>query len=66
MGVMLGHVIGGAQVANNPDNPMPKSHKGPVIFYMRVEALVNFPCEGIRSSYAAEKFCLQNQGESRQ
>ena len=45
---------------------MPKSHKGLVIFYMRVEALVNFPCEGIRSSYAAEKFCLQNQGESRQ
>ena len=29
MGVMWGHVIGGAQVADNPDNPIAKSHKGP-------------------------------------
>lgn len=64
VGVMWGYVIGGVQIANNPDNLVAKSHKGPVIFYMRVEVLVNFPCEGIRYSYTAEKFCLQNQGES--
>ncbi|OCL05159.1 lytic polysaccharide monooxygenase [Glonium stellatum] len=34
VGVMWGHVIGGPQVANDPDNPIAKSHKGPVIFYM--------------------------------
>ncbi|XTI90862.1 glycoside hydrolase [Cenococcum geophilum] len=27
MGVMWGHVIGGAQVADNPDNPIAKSYK---------------------------------------
>ena len=32
--VMWGHVIGGAHVSNDPDNPVSKSHKGPVIFYM--------------------------------
>ncbi|KAF2500549.1 glycoside hydrolase [Lophium mytilinum] len=34
VGVMWGHVIGGAQSAGDPDNPIAKSHKGPVIFYM--------------------------------
>ncbi|KAF2176419.1 lytic polysaccharide monooxygenase [Zopfia rhizophila CBS 207.26] len=34
VGVQWGHVIGGAQMANDPDNPIAKSHKGPTIFYM--------------------------------
>ena len=66
VGVMWGYVISGVYIANNPDNLVAKSYKGPVIFYMRVKALVNFPFNGIRYSYAAEKFCLQNQGESQQ
>jgi cellulase len=34
IGVQWGHVIGGAQVANDPDHPIAKSHKGPTLFYM--------------------------------
>jgi len=34
VGVMWGHVLGGAQFANDADNPIAKSHKGPTIFYM--------------------------------
>ncbi|KAF2278383.1 glycoside hydrolase family 61 protein-like protein [Westerdykella ornata] len=34
VGVQWGHVIGGAQFANDPDHPIAKSHKGPTIFYM--------------------------------
>lgn len=34
VGVMWGHVIGGAQSANDADNPIAKSHKGPTMFYM--------------------------------
>ncbi|KAF2252649.1 lytic polysaccharide monooxygenase [Trematosphaeria pertusa] len=34
VGVMWGHVIGGAQFANDKDNPIAASHKGPTIFYM--------------------------------
>jgi lytic cellulose monooxygenase (C1-hydroxylating) len=37
IGVMWGHIIGGAQSANDPDNPIAKSHKGPTIFYMQVD-----------------------------
>ncbi|KAF2033331.1 hypothetical protein EK21DRAFT_98334 [Setomelanomma holmii] len=33
-GVNWGHVIGGAQFANDTDNPIAKSHKGPTIFYI--------------------------------
>ena len=36
VGVLWGHVIGGAQFANDPDHPIAKSHKGPTIFYMYV------------------------------
>lgn len=36
VGVMWGHVIGGAQFANDADNPIAKSHKGPTIFYLYV------------------------------
>lgn len=36
VGVLWGHVIGGAQFANDPDHPIAKSHKGPTIFYMCV------------------------------
>ncbi|KAK1771199.1 glycoside hydrolase [Phialemonium atrogriseum] len=28
------HIIGGAQFANDPDNPIAKSHKGPVMAYL--------------------------------
>jgi len=34
VGVMWGHVIGGAQSANDKDNPIAPSHKGPTMFYM--------------------------------
>ncbi|KAJ4365582.1 hypothetical protein N0V83_008202 [Neocucurbitaria cava] len=34
VGVMWGHVIGGAQTANDADNPIAKSHKGPTMFYL--------------------------------
>lgn len=41
VGVMWGHVIGGAQVANDADNPIAHSHKGPTMFYMSVTF---YPC----------------------
>ncbi len=34
IGTFWGHVIGGAQFANDPDNPIAKSHKGPVMAYL--------------------------------
>jgi hypothetical protein len=42
VGVMWGHVIGGAQFANDVDNPIAKSHKGPTIFYMYVFTLKSY------------------------
>lgn len=36
VGVLWGHVIGGAQFSGDPDQPIAKSHKGPTIFYMYV------------------------------
>jgi cellulase len=42
VGVMWGHVIGGAQYANDVDNPIASSHKGPTIFYMYVLVLRAF------------------------
>jgi hypothetical protein len=42
VGVMWGHVIGGAQYANDVDNPIASSHKGPTIFYMYVLMLRAF------------------------
>ncbi|OTA62363.1 lytic polysaccharide monooxygenase [Hypoxylon sp. EC38] len=34
VGAWWGHVIGGAQSANDADNPIAKSHKGPIIVYL--------------------------------
>jgi len=34
VGVLWGHVIGGAQFQGDPDHPIAKSHKGPTLFYM--------------------------------
>lgn len=34
IGAFWGHVIGGAQFANDPDNPIAKSHKGPVTAWL--------------------------------
>ncbi|KAH9880057.1 hypothetical protein J1614_002082 [Plenodomus biglobosus] len=34
VGVMWGHVLGGAQFPGDKDNPIAPSHKGPTIFYM--------------------------------
>ncbi len=34
VGAFWGHVIGGAQFANDADNPIAKSHKGPVMAYL--------------------------------
>jgi cellulase len=34
VGINWGHIIGGAQSANDADHPIAKSHKGPVLFYM--------------------------------
>ncbi|KAF2750508.1 carbohydrate-binding module family 1 protein [Sporormia fimetaria CBS 119925] len=34
VGAWWGHVIGGAQGANDPDHPIAKSHKGPIIYYL--------------------------------
>ncbi|KAI0004376.1 glycoside hydrolase family 61 protein [Xylariaceae sp. FL0662B] len=34
LGAYFGHVIGGAQFANDPDNPIAKSHKGPVTVWL--------------------------------
>lgn len=34
IGAYFGHVIGGAQFANDPDNPIAKSHKGPVTAWL--------------------------------
>jgi cellulase len=37
VGVNWGHIIGGAQSANDADHPIAKSHKGPVLFYMYIK-----------------------------
>lgn len=34
IGSWWGHVLGGAQYANDPDNPIAKSHKGPIMAYL--------------------------------
>ena len=34
VGAWWGHVIGGAQIANDPDNPIAPSHKGPIMVYL--------------------------------
>ena len=34
VGAWWGHVLGGAQYANDPDNPIAKSHKGPIMAYL--------------------------------
>ncbi|KAF1917469.1 glycoside hydrolase [Ampelomyces quisqualis] len=34
VGAWWGHVIGGAQGANDPDNPIAKSHKGPISYWL--------------------------------
>jgi len=34
IGAYWGHVIGGAQFPNDPDNPIAKSHKGPISAYL--------------------------------
>lgn len=34
IGAWYQHVIGGAQFANDPDNPIARSHKGPVMAYL--------------------------------
>jgi len=34
IGAYWGHVIGGAQRANDMDHPIAKSHKGPVMAYL--------------------------------
>jgi cellulase len=34
VGAWWGHVIGGAQSANDPDHPIARSHKGPIIVYL--------------------------------
>ncbi|KAK3945970.1 glycoside hydrolase [Diplogelasinospora grovesii] len=34
IGAFWGHVIGGAQFANDADNPIAKSHKGPIMAYL--------------------------------
>jgi lytic cellulose monooxygenase (C1-hydroxylating) len=34
VGAWWGHVIGGAQQANDPDHPIARSHKGPIIVYL--------------------------------
>ena len=34
VGTWWQHVIGGAQFANDADNPIAKSHKGPVMAYL--------------------------------
>lgn len=34
VGAWWGHVIGGAQGPNDPDHPIAKSHKGPILYYL--------------------------------
>lgn len=34
VGTLWGHVLGGAQSANDPDNPIASSHKGPIQVYL--------------------------------
>jgi cellulase len=34
IGAYFGHVIGGAQSANDPDNPIAPSHKGPITAWL--------------------------------
>jgi hypothetical protein len=58
VGVNWGHIIGGAQSANDADNPIAASHKGPVLFYMYVPFPMHIPviCLSNASEVAGEPY----------
>ncbi|KAI0887932.1 glycoside hydrolase family 61 protein [Annulohypoxylon maeteangense] len=55
VGAWWGHVIGGAQSANDPDNPIAKSHKGPIIVYLaKVDNAATAQATGLKWFKVAE------------
>ncbi|KAL2256925.1 hypothetical protein VTK26DRAFT_919 [Humicola hyalothermophila] len=49
IGAYWGHVIGGAQFPGDPDNPIAKSHKGPVMAYLaKVDDAANANLNGLQ------------------
>ncbi|RDL30660.1 Glycosyl hydrolase family 61 [Venustampulla echinocandica] len=55
VGGWWGHVIGGAQGSNDPDNPIASSHKGPIIYYLaKVDNAATTGTTGLRWFKVAE------------
>ncbi|PPR08307.1 hypothetical protein CVT24_000766 [Panaeolus cyanescens] len=55
VGAWWGHVIGGAQIPNDPDNPIAPSHKGPVAVYLsKVDDAVSTGTNGLKWFKIAE------------
>ncbi|KAF2010034.1 carbohydrate-binding module family 1 protein [Aaosphaeria arxii CBS 175.79] len=49
IGGWWGHVIGGAQGANDPDHPIAKSHKGPISYWLaKVDSAANTGTTGLQ------------------
>lgn len=55
VGAWWGHVIGGAQIPNDPDHPIARSHKGPIMVYLaRVSNAASSPSTGLKWFKIAE------------
>ncbi|PVF93951.1 hypothetical protein CPB86DRAFT_71200 [Serendipita vermifera] len=49
VGALWGHVLGGAQSANDPDNPIAASHKGPIQVYLaKVDSSASSGTSGLK------------------
>ncbi|CAJ2500886.1 Uu.00g037390.m01.CDS01 [Anthostomella pinea] len=55
VGAWWGHVIGGAQSSNDPDNPIASSHKGPIMVYLaKVDNAASAGTSGLKWFKVAE------------
>ncbi|KAF6755668.1 endoglucanase II [Ephemerocybe angulata] len=64
VGAWWGHVIGGPQVANDPDNPIAPSHKGPVSVYLaKVDNAASTGTSGLKWFKIAEDGLTNNNGQ---
>lgn len=64
VGAWWGHVIGGPQVANDPDHPIASSHKGPVSAWLaKVDNATSTGTSGLRWFKIAEDGLTNNNGQ---
>ncbi|TEB26108.1 endoglucanase II [Coprinellus micaceus] len=64
VGAWWGHVIGGAQMPNDPDHPIASSHKGPVSVYLaKVDNAASASPSGLRWFKVAEDGLTNSNGQ---